>query len=543
MAVIINTVNDRYFSLNGIEYPKIYQPLRQGNDHIGLYNIYDTRQQLLSSTRYSDFIIDSNVPSSQSNAISTLLDLVLEFKLSSDVLSIIDTKTEKGGFTGTSQDLKNEIEGISTEGIKHYQIKNFLPNAASLPSGTVAKVVNDPDPAKNGYWSVSGGVWVKDPSDNDYDKSSASVHRRNLVEDITLIDDKYVAVSGGGSFNNIAGYSVAGYIPVDEETVYRLNPTVGIYHQFAFYDYNYAFISGRTSRPSNGYFKTPVGAKFAAFSIKDSDTAVYSVHKIADKSKTLVVSLDENTDYPTIQDAIDATPDHPFYPQTIYIKSGTYIEELNTRGKNIRLVGECKYTTVIQMTSGEYANPPLECDTRIYLENLKLKHTNQAPTVPSIRGYAMHLDYTGEGTAWFKDVIFESHQNAGAGIGLHLNQTLIFDNCEFYKYDGGLPPSNGGAFYIHNATIPVANQRLIMRNCYSWSESGAAIRIDDAAMNAGNVDTDTVFMFANNTFWSEQHQTGSGATYFYNPPTDGGFVGRIKLHGASHGNNISDFNA
>lgn len=74
--IIIDTISSEYFSLNGINYAKIYQPLQQGLEQIGIYNIYDTRQQLLNSTLYSEFEIDGISYGTQDLTIAALLDVI-----------------------------------------------------------------------------------------------------------------------------------------------------------------------------------------------------------------------------------------------------------------------------------------------------------------------------------------------------------------------------------------------------------------------------------------------------------------------------------
>lgn len=76
MAIIINTVNSEYFTLNNTRYAKIYQPLKSGINNLGIYNVNDTKQQLLSSTHYSEFVIDSISYSSQTDTIIALLPVI-----------------------------------------------------------------------------------------------------------------------------------------------------------------------------------------------------------------------------------------------------------------------------------------------------------------------------------------------------------------------------------------------------------------------------------------------------------------------------------
>ena len=77
MAITITTVSSSRFSMNGTQYAKIYQPLKQGLTGIGLYNKFDTDQQLLGTTHYSEFIIDSVTYGSQALTIAALLPVIL----------------------------------------------------------------------------------------------------------------------------------------------------------------------------------------------------------------------------------------------------------------------------------------------------------------------------------------------------------------------------------------------------------------------------------------------------------------------------------
>jgi hypothetical protein len=159
----ITTISEKYFSLNGINFAKIYQPLKQGSENIGIYNIYDLRQQLLSSTRFDEIEIDGIVYGSQSETLANLLSVVYESRLSSSASILIEGKTDKGGYSGTTQDLKNELDARSFEGVLTYQSLVDLQAVDPVPDdGTAAKVVNDSNSLNNGNYSVVSGVWVID---------------------------------------------------------------------------------------------------------------------------------------------------------------------------------------------------------------------------------------------------------------------------------------------------------------------------------------------------------------------------------------------
>lgn len=97
--VTINTVSDTKFSLNGITYGKIYQPLAQGTEHISIVNVYDTNQKLINSTHYSEFTVNG----------STYLD---QDTLISSLILVIFTIGEGGGSGGGAW---GEIEGTLSD--------------------------------------------------------------------------------------------------------------------------------------------------------------------------------------------------------------------------------------------------------------------------------------------------------------------------------------------------------------------------------------------------------------------------------------------
>lgn len=70
--IIIDTISSVFFELNGVRYPRIYQPLRSGGG-VGIYNIYDSRQQLIPITKFIDFTIDGQQFSTVEDTVSALL--------------------------------------------------------------------------------------------------------------------------------------------------------------------------------------------------------------------------------------------------------------------------------------------------------------------------------------------------------------------------------------------------------------------------------------------------------------------------------------
>lgn len=87
--IIIQTVSEKYFKYNGIQYAKIYQPLQQGLEDIGIYSIYDTRLQLQNSQKYNQYQIDGTVYATQALTIAALLPVIYASPASGVIIVII----------------------------------------------------------------------------------------------------------------------------------------------------------------------------------------------------------------------------------------------------------------------------------------------------------------------------------------------------------------------------------------------------------------------------------------------------------------------
>lgn len=154
--IVVNSVQGTdFFELNGIRYAKVYQPLKIGADSVSIQNAFDVRGTIQEATLYNEYIIDGDTFGNQLEVMNALLSVIWSGN--------IENKTDKGGYEGTSQDLKNEIDSIVFEGAKTYQTLADLQAVNPVPdNGTAAKVVNDNNPDNNGFYSVSGGAWVAD---------------------------------------------------------------------------------------------------------------------------------------------------------------------------------------------------------------------------------------------------------------------------------------------------------------------------------------------------------------------------------------------
>jgi len=74
--VIINTIDANTFSIDGEVFPTIYQPLTSDTDSVAIYNVYDTKLQILPSTLYSQITLDSVVYGTKALLIAALIPVI-----------------------------------------------------------------------------------------------------------------------------------------------------------------------------------------------------------------------------------------------------------------------------------------------------------------------------------------------------------------------------------------------------------------------------------------------------------------------------------
>ena len=107
-------------------------------------------------------------------------------------------RTNKGGYTGTSQDLKNAIDNAVYSGATTYQTEaDLLAVSPTPPDGTPAIVANDTTISKNGSWSVDSGSWVKN---NESFTGDFSIIDGDLILEDTEPNLKGIIYKGGQRF-------------------------------------------------------------------------------------------------------------------------------------------------------------------------------------------------------------------------------------------------------------------------------------------------------------------------------------------------------
>jgi hypothetical protein len=183
----------------------------------------------------------------------------------------LEAKLEKGTYTGTAEDLKDDIDLIAFEGVKTYQDYDALDAVDPMPSaGTTAKVSNDSDDSKNGYYSVVGSAWVKDGHEE------RNTEIRNQFEPSKNLIDASEIVRGYFGNTGVITASVntirSGYTPVSASTEYTLSGlgALGAIKRIVYFNSSKVFISAvdYSGSIANVTFTTPALTAFVGVNIR-----------------------------------------------------------------------------------------------------------------------------------------------------------------------------------------------------------------------------------------------------------------------------------
>lgn len=256
-------------------------------------------------------------------------------------------------------------------------------------------------------------------------------------------------------------------------------------------------------------------------------TLTDNTQDIINAYNSIYVVSKNSTKYNTINKAIAAAKQKNV-KTLILIMPGEYQEQIYLRENNyIDLIGLDKNITTIY---GNYTYPDctLYTDGSGLFKNLTFKNTNDD-------AYALHYDpgdNNSQGSMVFQNCQFIANFHS-AGIGLGMNSSLTFFNCDFTCLQ------NNNALYAHNnmySNRPGQNLRVI--NCYLYTNGSTAFTFDDAAYSAqasnstcyldfqNNSSNGTAFLFRKNT---NSAATNTWVHYIQDSDT-------VKLLPSSHGN-------
>lgn len=283
-----------------------------------------------------------------------------------------------------------------------------------------------------------------------------------------------------------------------------------------------------------------------------------NLKKRSERTNYIVVSQDGSGDYTTISEAVSAVPDSNSEWVTIFIKNGIYEEVvINNTKQYIHYFGESRDGVIWLNKTGMYNKAPLLTDGDQIIENITfMMLDDDAPSTwtpgtsrtdedTMLPGYALHIDNGRPSSAVLSTLTVRNCKMysvafPAVGMGLHRNQTVIFENCEFVREiskDEYLNNNYQGAFLCHDTTTNLTvNQNLIMKDCVCKCSKTSSMHLKFEYTDPSEVTT----TFINNTLWCDETEQPTLTATWHNTSNPDAVA---KLHGMSHGNNNTELNA
>ena len=387
---------------------------------------------------------------------------------------------------------------------------------------------------------------------------SFGVVGKNKFDYKKAIHGRYLNTTNGTlSIND--SYYTSDFIKLNKITTIYLNGFSP--NQICFYDVNKTFTWSTinkleiTSNEGDFYFRFSTNTneltnKLVEFDVKTGIFEEYK-HVITEdflsselKSKLnptnsisknfVVVAKDGTGDFETITEAISYIDEGG----TIRIRNGIYNEQIDTRNKEISIIGENKKKCIILSETGDYYSPPLEA-TCGYFENITF-FVKDVGVAKDPLPYCVHIDFdyeVGKEIEFFNcDFLNEHH--ACIGMGTRKDFKAIFRNCNFTTTK---LTATHGAFYFHDWEIgDVGTSNVVLDNCNIINKNSAGVMI----IHDLGVDGVTTNVTFRNT-----------CLYNFNTPTPNNFITFTGAKGSgfggtknfiltpdSYGNNISIMN-
>ena len=185
--------------------------------------------------------------------------------------------------TYSKEETANLISGMittTTSGHKGYlTYADAVAAKSTLTANIVVEVLADPNASKNGVYLYNGTDFIKSSVDyviKSEVKDIIGIKSGVNIADLSKVENgKYVDYTSGVRLVN-ASYSVLGMYAVEPNTEYKVPKGT---QQFAFYDINKNYISGKATPDAGQVFTTPSNAYFVAFSVLTSSVNSFMLAK------------------------------------------------------------------------------------------------------------------------------------------------------------------------------------------------------------------------------------------------------------------------
>lgn len=287
---------------------------------------------------------------------------------------------------------------INSNGYYRYTWYNFISNVSFYLSNRLPRATVSPSDVNNECISVSANgqisIWTK--------LSNVTLLKEHLAENNIVLWYKNPQDTGK-KYAELTLTSVDDYKGICVE----VNPT----------EYPYTISINKNGDIANAvdttlreywYIKDDFSVVGGMYNNVWNTDLVFRYKELEDKKDIIndyvIVAKDGSGKYTTIQNAIDSCSDG----DTIFVRSGEYEEEIYFRGKQIHLIGEDKYSTILFNTTGDYDHAPLLTNSGI-IENMTIyakRDVNKEYPSDVNTCYAVHLD-----KGWNVDKPYVSFRN------------------------------------------------------------------------------------------------------------------------------------
>jgi lysophospholipase L1-like esterase len=329
--IIINTVNNERFSLNGIEYFKNFLSFVAG-DKVAIYNAYDKSDQRIELATYSDFNLNGVVYGSASLLQAALINVIY----TRDTLGAVNTvlqgsitpasvptgtgvafwvATQAGTYTnfGGVVVSANSFAVISRDKLGVFSISQTALNLTEYQKKVDGNKINTW--TAKAYLSGDqvnylGKDWVSNAATvstdipntsslwtvrlTSYENKAGLVPVKNMFNKATITVDKYVSDTNGLLITQ-SGLNASDFIPVLPSTNYYYSNSGSGFR--AYYDANKNYISGVSQGYTTGTLvTTPANTYYIRVSLQTAsiNTAQLELGSVATSYSNYTLVLPEN---------------------------------------------------------------------------------------------------------------------------------------------------------------------------------------------------------------------------------------------------------
>ena len=306
-----------------------------------------------------------------------------------------------------------------------------------------------------------------------FDDITEVVQSPNLFDqaNATVVEGKYLNYTNGNEGTNASYSYCADYIPVEPNTQYyggvwrkSDGQYAGPYGAFViFYDENKGYLSGLSGSANQNPFTTPANCAYMRLSfalsgwtennymfVKGSTapTAYVPYYSIKMlKLPFIVVDANGNGSFTSIADAVTSAESG----STIIVMPGIYEENVKAWGKEIHILGASREACVLKDTSGNYSTPPLEIGAGS-IQNMTVVEDSDGAGTENMGAYAIHVESNNlyNKKLLIRNCYIYSDSSSAIGMGLRGGCSVRIEDCEIIC--AGARASTGAApLYFHYA--------------------------------------------------------------------------------------------